>query len=172
MNRRVIASWQRGWLPGDNVVPWNNQFFWKLLTNCFATIVSKNVKLEPKLCIAAVYGMELVNQHFPVFPEFYGLAEDDLFSIVSLPYCYLHGKCSTDLNSLVPPVQTFAVRIRHSFSEESNHSHFFRIEIIMRKFHTDSFSPENWNVVEQRFRKYYNLNIFKARISRYLSSLS
>lgn len=49
------------------------------------------------------------------------------FEIVSLiSYC-IHGKCSDELLSLVPPRQTFIVRTSHATYIVGNHSHSLRI---------------------------------------------
>lgn len=52
---------------------------------------------------------------------------------------YFHGKGSDDLQSLVPPVQTFTARTRQTPSTELNHPHFLRISNVRRKFHSDNF---------------------------------
>lgn len=50
-----------------------------------------------------------------------------------------HAKCFDELHSLVPSVHTITSGIRHSTFTESNYSHFPRIPIIKKKFHSDCF---------------------------------
>ena len=116
------------------------------------------------------------------------LVGDELFSTLqplsqrrdvaslALLYRYFHGECSEELQAMVPPVKVFPRNTRLASSVKTNHRYFLDIPFINRQFHAASFFPRTaqlWNELPfSCFPVSYNLNLFKSRINRYLSSLS
>lgn len=52
---------------------------------------------------------------------------------------YLHGKCSDEPRSLVPPAQTFTTKIFLATSTGLNHLHALDIPLIRKKFYAESY---------------------------------
>lgn len=55
-------------------------------------------------------------------------------------YQYFHGKCSHELHSLVPTVDTFTAETYHVTSTESKYHHFVCVPKVRTKFYIDNFS--------------------------------
>ena len=114
------------------------------------------------------------------------LVGDDLFSTLpplslrrdvaslSLLYRYFHGRCSNELHSLVPPLQTFRVRTRLAAFTQSNHPYTLRSPLIRNQFHENSFFPRTtrlWNSLPAHcFPDGYNLTSFKSNVNKHLSN--
>ncbi len=114
------------------------------------------------------------------------LVGDDLFSTLaplslrrdvaslSLLYRYFHGRCSNELHSLVPPLQTFRVRTRLAAFTQSNHPYTLRSPLIRNQFHENSFFPRTtrlWNSLPAHcFPASYNLTSFKSNVNKHLSN--
>merc|ERR1711954_544049 len=60
---------------------------------------------------------------------------------LSLLYRYYSGKCSEELNQLVPPPKVFGKDTRLAVHTRQNHPHALRVPDSMKYFHADSVFP-------------------------------
>lgn len=78
-----------------------------------------------------------------------GFLEDDVFFFILSPkgnvanqspcYCFLHGKCSSELHSLSPPIQSFNNKSHLATSTVMNHSRILRTPLVRKAFHSEIF---------------------------------
>lgn len=78
-----------------------------------------------------------------------GFLEDDVFFSSSPQkatsqtnhhaYCFLHGKCSSELHSLSPPIQSFNNKSHLATSTVMNHSRILRTPLVRKAFHSEIF---------------------------------
>ena len=89
---------------------------------------------------------------------------------LSLLYRYFHGRCSSELSSLVPPLKTFNRRTRLS---TNSHPLTLSVPVSEKSFYSRSFFPRTatlWNSLSPScFPSEYNLHSFKSRVNRFLS---
>ena len=94
---------------------------------------------------------------------------------ISLFYRYFHGKCSTELHSLVPPLRVFRRQTRYS-NDCAKHPFFLQIPKSHHKFHETSFIPRTtklWNSLPpEAFPDEYNINKFKSNANKFLLTLN
>lgn len=95
----------------------------------------------------AISGWILINLHFPRLDKFQNclhclcgrrITSPFPTDITSQAYHYFHGKCSSELHSLVPPAQIFTVKTYLVTSTGLNPPHSLLIPLVRRKFPTDS----------------------------------
>ena len=90
---------------------------------------------------------------------------------LSLLYRYYNGKCSKELQEMVPPRRTF---VRNTRFASNAHPHFLEVET-HQNFHMQSFFPRTatlWNTLPANcFPDGYNLVSFKKRVNRFLLSV-
>ena len=91
---------------------------------------------------------------------------------LSLFYRYYNGKCSQELQKMVPCCKTFGRNTRYSTRVQKNHPHFLQVEGIYPKYHMDSFFPRTaslWNTLPSDcFPDSYDLDFFKKRVNKFL----
>ena len=91
---------------------------------------------------------------------------------LSLFYRYYHGHCSQELSTMIPPP---LVRRRVTRGTDIAHEHSLVIPTCRLTTYQDSFLPRAvklWNSLTQScFPHDYNLQIFKQRCSKYLSTV-
>ena len=89
---------------------------------------------------------------------------------LSLLYKYFHGRCSSELSSLVPPLKVFNRRTRLS---SSSHPFTLATPSCKKQFYSSSFFPRTtslWNSLPSScFPDDSNLPVFKSRVNRFLS---
>lgn len=117
----------------------------RFLLPCFIFI-----RLDQKWNIAAISWLQLHGSHFQAKIEFkilHSFVKEDLFftlqplsrqTKVALQ-SYLLFLWSDKLISLIPPVETFTVRIYYVTSIQLNHLYFLHIPNVKRKYHSGSF---------------------------------
>ena len=64
---------------------------------------------------------------------------------LSLLYRYYNGKCSNELQEIVPPRKTF---VRNTRFASNAHPHFLEVESSHQNFHMQSFFPRTANTME------------------------
>ena len=91
---------------------------------------------------------------------------------LALLYRYYNGRCSNELQEMVPPRKTFARNTRFSVNV---HPHFLEVNTSVQNFHMQSFFPRTatlWNSLPSHcFPEHYNLASFKRRVNKSLLSV-
>ena len=95
-------------------------------------------------------------------------------SSLSLFYRYYNGKCSQELQLLVPPMKTFSVRTRLAAATQELHPHALVNPRVKNNFHEQSFIPrtvKQWNnLPSECFPQQYDLDSFKSKVNCFLLS--
>lgn len=124
--------------------------------------------------IAIIYGLELLNIHFPATT---GLKNVDIgswtinyFQISTGEIPQVYRKCSNEL--LISSSELH--RTHQATYTGSNHCHSIRILLLRRKFPLASFFCELllWWPPRGCFPNHSNLNLSKSRVNHYLSYIS
>lgn len=80
---------------------------------------------------------------------------------------YQHGKCSDEIYSFAPPVQTFTAKSQHATSTELKHVHFLSVPKVNSA--QTAFPQDLWNsLLCECFHNYYNLNLFNSLVTMHL----
>ena len=99
------------------------------------------------------------------------LSHRRMVASLSLFYKYFHGRCSTELYQLIPPLKTFN---RNTRLAARSHSYTVSLPKYNRNFYRDSFIPRTsavWNALPQScFPDEYDLHSFKKKVNDYLLS--